>query len=151
MPYRAPEPSASFLSSALQQAKRALISVWQRLSPALVYALTPPEIEKQPERLYAVAAALFILHGFWTGFVGLHILLLIACTTMALFLHGNQTWAHYASISLSGVSVIAVPLGNAAFRIYGGKAVPGEWIYTLAIFALAAAAMCSILCLWYRR
>ena len=151
MPYRPPEPPPSFLSNAVQQAKKSLTYIWQNVSPAVARALTPPEIEKQPERLYAIAAALFMLHGFWTEFVGLHILLLIACTTMALFLHGNQTWAHYASISLSGVSVIAVPLGNAAFRIYGGRAVPGEWIYTLAIFALAAAAMCSVLCLWFRR
>ena len=151
MPYQVPESGLSFLSKALQQSRKLLGKIWHKIAPEISRALTPPEIEKQPVRLYAVAAALFMLHGFWTGFIGLHILLLIACTTMALFLHGNQIWAHYASISLCGVAVIAVPLGNAAFRIYGGRAVPGEWIYTLAIFALAAAAMCSVLCLWFRR
>ena len=151
MPYRAPEPTPNFLSNTVQRFKALLIDSWQKVSPEIARALSPPEIEKQPERLYAIAAALFMLHGFWAGFVGLHILLLIACTAMAVFLHSNQTWAHYASISLCGVAAIAVPLGNAAFRIYGGRAVPGEWVYTLAIFVLAAAAMCSVLCLWYRR
>jgi hypothetical protein len=151
MPYQLPEPAPSLLLGWLQRGKNLLTTIWQSASPAITEALTPPEIDKQPERLYAVAAALFMLHGFWAGFVGLHILLLIACTAMAIFLHSKHTWAHYASISLCGVAVIAVPLGNAAFRIYGGKAVPGEWVYTLAIFALAAAAMCSVLCLWFRR
>lgn len=151
MPKQLPDPATHFLTSKLQSAKKLLNAIWLQASPTIIGALTPPEIDKQPERLYAIAATLFMLHGVWVGFVGLHILLLIACTTMALFLHSKHTWAHYASISVCGVAVIAVPLGNAAFRIYGGRAVPGEWIYTLAIFALAAAAMCSVLCLWFRR
>jgi hypothetical protein len=154
MPQHKPDPErdadpflGSVLPKWLHRALQLLLPIWRWLQ----VQLSPEHVDQQPIRCYAAGAALFMLHGLWVGFSALHILLLLSCTLLAIFLNTRQRWAHYASILVCGVAVVAVPLGNAALRIYGGNAPRGEWLYTLAVFCLALGAACSVVCLWYQR